>query len=211
MSGWFPTSAAMPSRSSAWSSTESTRITLSSHLLAEQLQSRPPRRFAIRNCARNAQIDLGAGPSPAPYVQTGADLPGAFADPTQTVVAGAAGFQNVRRDAAAIVANAQPEEPLVKSIFGFDAMRPRMSEGISQPLASDPVDLVSPAWRAPPSRTQSEPSRLAIARRETYGVAGMVRGTADASGQRCAAIALRCRCSRGRESSGRCAWRAVAD
>src|SRR5580700_7599477 len=115
----------MPSRSSAWSSTESTRITLSSHLLAEQLQPRSPRRFAIRDRTRNTQIDLRARSNPAPYGQAGANLPGAFADPAQTVVAGAAAFQNVRRNAAAIVANAQPEEPLAISNLGFDLVRLR--------------------------------------------------------------------------------------
>src|SRR5580698_3579426 len=110
----------MPSRSSAWSSTESTRITLSSHLLAEQLEPRPPRRFAIRNRARNTQIDFGTRANPAPYRQARANLPGALAHATQAVVAGTSGFQNLGRDAAAIVAKAQPQQPLSISDFDFD-------------------------------------------------------------------------------------------
>ena len=38
-----------------------------------------------------------------------------------------------------------------------------------------------------------------------------LRGSADAGGPRRAATARRCRCSRDRESSGRCAWRAGGD
>src|SRR5580658_3310815 len=92
-------SLAMPSRSSTWSSTESTRITISHRLLAEQLQREPPPEFAISRFAIsgfaisnrpwNAQLDLRAGPGAAPDIQFRAGLPGALphagSDPQTTI------------------------------------------------------------------------------------------------------------------------------
>src|SRR5580658_9016931 len=146
-------SLAMPSRSSTWSSTESTRITISHRLLAEQSQREPPpefaisrfaiSRFAISNRPWDAQIDLRAARGAAPDVQFRAGLPGALPHAIQTVVAGAARFHDVGRDTLPVISNAQPEEPLAIGNFRFDAMRPGMIEGIAQRFASDAVHFVA--------------------------------------------------------------------
>src|ERR1700693_3964984 len=107
----------MPSRRS---SAERSRIRVSSHLLVEQSQSSTFRRSAISDRSWNAQIDLRA--RAAPDIQFRACLAGPLPHPAETVVAGAAGLQDVQGDAAAIVANSQPEEPVAISNLRFDVV-----------------------------------------------------------------------------------------
>src|SRR5580658_11223393 len=117
-------SLAMPSRSRAWSSTVRTRITISSCLPPEQLQTRPSWGFAISHRGWNAQIDLRAFPSAAPDVQLAARLSGALMHSGEAVVAGAAGLQDVGRDTVPVIPNAHPEKPLTIGNFGFDPAGP---------------------------------------------------------------------------------------
>src|SRR5580700_9868045 len=133
----------MPSRRRAWSSTESTRIIVSSGLSSEKPQTRTGRRFTVGNRSRDSQFDLRAGSVGAPDTQFRANLAGAFPHSRQPVMAGAALFQDSGRNALTIVPNSHPQHPFPIGDLRFDAVSPGMAEGIAQRLAHDAVNLVA--------------------------------------------------------------------
>src|SRR5208282_4610144 len=110
--------------------TESTRITPSSHLSAEEAHAGAARQFGISDRARNAQLDLGSRPGAGPDVQLGSDLGGALAHSAQTVMAGFAFFQVCRRNAGSIVPNTNPKHSRVIGDFGFYLLRSGVAESI---------------------------------------------------------------------------------
>ena len=58
-------------------------------------------------------------------------------------MAGAALLQDFRCNALPVVPNSQPEQPVGVNDFGFNVVRPRVAERISQRLASNAVNLIS--------------------------------------------------------------------
>src|SRR5262249_51767642 len=153
MSGSAFTSAAMPLRRSPWSSTVRTRIGaesigMSSHLFVEQPECARFIGFDVRDGGGDDQLDFRARPGFTPEIQPRANLFCAFADPRQAPMSGArALLQYFPVNADSIVANPQAKLATVESDLGFDPLRLRVPESVSQDLAGDAVDLVLKDWR----------------------------------------------------------------
>src|SRR5579862_6201937 len=99
-------------------------------LLAEEPPTGAAQLFTVSNRAWNSQIDLRAGAGAAPDIERSPNLSSAFTHPRQTVVPGAARFQDLRRDAASVIPDSQPQQPFVIGNFHFDVLCPGVDESI---------------------------------------------------------------------------------
>src|SRR5271165_3653901 len=142
MSAWVPSRRAMPSRTTAWSSTARIRITVSPRHPREPRKTRACRRPGVGDRTRNAQIDLSPCSGPTQNNQFRTDPPRALPHSRQTVVPRAPLFRDFWSDPFAVVADSQTEELLLKCEFCFDPGCVSVSERISQCFARDAVNFV---------------------------------------------------------------------
>src|SRR5271165_5143476 len=141
ISDWVLTRWAIPSRTTAWSSTARTRITVSPRHFREPRKTRACLRL-VGDRTRNAQIDLSPCSGPAQNNQFRTNPPGALPHSRQTVVPGAPLFRDFQSDPFAIVADSQTEELLLKCEFRFDPGCVGVGESISQRFPGDAVNFV---------------------------------------------------------------------
>src|SRR5579864_7508714 len=96
----------------------------------------------------NRKFHLSAGTRLAPEIQVRTDLLCALAHAGNAKMSGlSAGLQDLGIDALAVVTHAQTKLILIVPDLYFDVVGSGMSEGISDHLARDTVDLVLEHWR----------------------------------------------------------------
>jgi hypothetical protein len=92
---------------------------------------------------RDAQLDFGSTGGAAPDFDFGAYSFGPFADAGKAPMPVSSGLQNFRVDAAAVIADQNPQLTIRVFEFDFDAAGLRVVEGIGQSLATDTVDFIT--------------------------------------------------------------------
>src|SRR5262245_39667894 len=148
MSGSALTSAAIPLRRSAWSSTVRIRITPASlgmrpRSFAEQPKYAGVGGLWVRDRCGDNELDLRARACFAPEIQFRANKFRAFADSGQAPMSSARTFtEHLRVNAYSVIANPQAEQPIIVANFDFDLFGARMSESVSQDLAANTIDLI---------------------------------------------------------------------
>ena len=100
----------------------------------------------FRGGERDREFEFGAGVGLAPDAEAGADACGSFAHAGQAKVGLAAGVEELRVEAGAVVADRYAK--LAGGIFelDFDLSCLGMAQGVEQGFAGDQVDLVQYGW-----------------------------------------------------------------
>src|SRR5258705_11906774 len=98
------------------------------------------------HCGRKRKFDLGAGFALAPDAEVGADVGGALAHDGQAPVGFAAGVEELRVDACAVVADGYAQFAGGIFDFDFDLFGLGMAQGVEKRLAGDQEDLLQDAW-----------------------------------------------------------------
>jgi len=100
----------------------------------------------LRNLEWKREFDLGAGVGLAPDAEVGADVCGSFAHDGEAPVGFAAGVEELRVDACAVVADGYAQFARGIFDFDFDLFGLGMAQGVEKRLAGDQEDLLQDAW-----------------------------------------------------------------
>src|SRR6266568_794857 len=152
MSGSALSSAAIPLRSRAWSSTVRIRISLTSlamrpRLFAEGSEWTGFGGLCVSHRCRHGHLNLRASPRLAPKIQLSARQCCAFADSGQAPMSGPRAFVEylwVNSDPVI----AEPEAELLRVVpnLHFNLFSARMAESVSQNLPANPIERVLKNW-----------------------------------------------------------------